>query len=148
MARLTGMDVSNASMYDGATATAEAMIMCIHAARKKNTVLISDTFAPNTLRVVETYANFHDVNLEHIPAIHAAKAPQKAGVGGLESDRKPSPKPASQKKRSEFPPVPAKDYQRPLSPSDDQQPTREPNLVQSQYNHPLPKVNNLALRGG
>lgn len=70
MARLTGMDVSNASMYDGATATAEAMIMCIHAARKKNTVLISDTFAPNTLRVVETYANFHDVNLEHIPAIH------------------------------------------------------------------------------
>lgn len=90
MARLTGMDVSNASMYDGATATAEAMIMCIHAARKKNTVLISDTFAPNTLRVVETYANFHDVNLEHIPAIHGvtnkeflAERLQKEDVAGV-----------------------------------------------------------------
>ena len=67
MARLTGMEVSNASMYDGATATAEAMMMCIHAAKKKNTVLISQTFAPNVIRVVETYAKFHGINLETIP---------------------------------------------------------------------------------
>ncbi|MBQ9288019.1 MAG: glycine dehydrogenase, partial [Bacteroidaceae bacterium] len=35
MADLTGMDLSNASMYDGSTATAEAMMMCIHAAKKR-----------------------------------------------------------------------------------------------------------------
>ncbi len=51
MADLTGMDISNASMYDGATATAEAMMMCVAAAKKRNRVLISSTFAPNVLRV-------------------------------------------------------------------------------------------------
>ena len=54
MADLTGMDISNASMYDGATATAEAMMMCVAAAKKRNRVLISSTFAPNVLRVAET----------------------------------------------------------------------------------------------
>lgn len=68
MAELTGMDISNASMYDGATATAEAMMMCIHSARKKNTVLISETFAPQVLDVVKTYAKFHGVDLVIIPA--------------------------------------------------------------------------------
>lgn len=67
MADLTGLDVSNASMYDGATATAEAMMMCIHSAKKKNTILVSATFAPNVLRVVETYAKFHGVDLEVVP---------------------------------------------------------------------------------
>lgn len=63
MADLTGMDISNASMYDGATATAEAMMMCVAAAKKRNKVLIASTFAPNVLRVVETYAKFHGVEL-------------------------------------------------------------------------------------
>ena len=68
MAELTGMDVSNASMYDGATATAEAMMMCVHSARKKNTVIISQTFAPEVMHVVETYAKYHGVDLVEIPA--------------------------------------------------------------------------------
>lgn len=67
MADLTGLDISNASMYDGATATAEAMMMCIHAAKKKNVILISETFQPNVLRVVETYAKYHGVALEIVP---------------------------------------------------------------------------------
>ncbi len=67
MADLTGLAVSNASMYDGATATAEAMMMCIHSAKKRNCVLISDTFLPGVRRVVETYAKFHGIQLEVIP---------------------------------------------------------------------------------
>ena len=68
MADLTGMDISNASMYDGTTATAEAMLMCVAAAKKRNRVLISGTFLPNVLRVVQTYAKFHGVDLVVVPA--------------------------------------------------------------------------------
>ncbi len=68
MTRLTGMDLSNASMYDGSTATAEAMLMCVASAKKRNKVLISETFNPSTLRVVKTYAKYHGVDLIVIPA--------------------------------------------------------------------------------
>lgn len=68
MCRLTGMDVSNASMYDGSTATAEAMLMCVAAARKRNVVLLSGTLNPDVRRVVATYARYHGVDLVDIPA--------------------------------------------------------------------------------
>lgn len=67
MTALTGMDVSNASMYDGATATAEAMMMCVAAARKKNRVLISATVNPAVADVCRTYARYHGITLEVIP---------------------------------------------------------------------------------
>lgn len=67
MASLTGLDVSNASMYDGATATAEAMLMAVSASRKKKRVLISATVNPAVARVVSTYARYHGVALEVIP---------------------------------------------------------------------------------
>jgi len=69
MAMLTGMEVSNASMYDGATATAEAMMMTVAAAKKRNTVLVSATLNPAVRRVVDTYAKFHGINVETIEAI-------------------------------------------------------------------------------
>lgn len=69
MADLTGMDISNASMYDGSTATAEAMMMCVAAAKKRNRVLISGTFNPIVIRVVETYAKYHGVDLVVVPAL-------------------------------------------------------------------------------
>lgn len=68
MADLTGMDISNASMYDGSTATAEAMLMCVAAAKKRNKVLISATFNPRVMNVVRTYAKFHGVELVEVPA--------------------------------------------------------------------------------
>ena len=68
MADLTGMDVSNASMYDGSTATAEAMMMCVAAAKKRNKVIISESFNPIVLRVVSTYAKYHGVDLVKVPA--------------------------------------------------------------------------------
>lgn len=63
IAELTGMDCSNASMYDGATATAETMFMMVASARKKNRVLISSTISERVLEVVKTYAKFHGVEL-------------------------------------------------------------------------------------
>lgn len=63
MAELTGMEVSNASMYDGCTATAEAMMMACAASRKRNKVLISATVNPVVTRVVETYAKYHGVQV-------------------------------------------------------------------------------------
>lgn len=61
MCRLTGMQVSNASMYDGATATAEAMMMTVAAGRKRRRVLVSATLNEAVRAVVDTYARYHGV---------------------------------------------------------------------------------------
>lgn len=74
---LTGMDVSNASMYDGPTAAAEAMMMAVACTKRKTRVLLSETLLPNVRKVVETYAKFHNVQLGYIP--------MKDGQTGLES---------------------------------------------------------------
>ena len=66
MSELTGMDISNASMYDGTTATAEAVLMAFHAEKKARKVLVSNTVDPKTLAVVNTYAHFQGVEIEII----------------------------------------------------------------------------------
>ena len=68
MAELTGMDISNASMYDGATATAEAVMMAFSNAKKATKVLVSATVDPKTVRVVKTYAKFHGIDIVTIDA--------------------------------------------------------------------------------
>ncbi|MCC8127186.1 MAG: aminomethyl-transferring glycine dehydrogenase subunit GcvPA [Clostridiales bacterium] len=50
---LTGMDVSNASVYDGATAAAEAVAMCRD--RRRGTVVVSGSVDPKVLSVIRTY---------------------------------------------------------------------------------------------
>ncbi len=67
MADLTGLDVSNASMYDGATASAEAMVMAVNSVRKKRRVLVSATVAPAVQQVMRTYAEAAGITLEVIP---------------------------------------------------------------------------------
>jgi len=51
---LTGMDVSNASMYDGASAAAEAGLL-VAGQKKKNKVLVSDLVNPRYIDVIESY---------------------------------------------------------------------------------------------
>ena len=63
---LTGMDVSNASMYDGPTAAAEAMRMAVACAKKKNTVLVSKGLLPNVLEVIRTYSQYYGTKIEEI----------------------------------------------------------------------------------
>ena len=65
---LTGLDISNASLYDGPTAAAEAMKMAVACTRKKTRVLLSRTLLPHVVKVVETYAKFHGVELGYVPA--------------------------------------------------------------------------------
>ena len=65
---LTGMDAANASMYDGATATAEACFMA-EAITKRKKILVSGTLNPNTMAVVKTYLHFKGLELEMIPAV-------------------------------------------------------------------------------
>lgn len=67
ISELTGLEATNASMYDGATATAEAAFMMVASARKRNAVLVSATLAPRVLDVVKTYTKFHGVELRVIP---------------------------------------------------------------------------------
>ena len=63
MAELTGMDISNASMYDGSTATAEAMMMAVAAGKKANRVLVSETLNADVRKVLDTYALHQGIEL-------------------------------------------------------------------------------------
>ena len=64
--QLTGMDASNASVYDGATAAAEAVAMCRERKRKK--AFISSTVHPDVLSTVRTYCFGNEMELVVIPA--------------------------------------------------------------------------------
>lgn len=66
---LTGMDVANASMYDGATAAAEAARFCVASTRKRNVVLLSSALLPNVLETIRTYAHFSGIVLKEIPSL-------------------------------------------------------------------------------
>ncbi len=59
---LTGMETSNASIYDGATAAAEAVAMCRD--RKKEKVLIASTSHPNVIATIKTYCHASGMECE------------------------------------------------------------------------------------
>ncbi len=58
---LTGMDVSNASVYDGASAAAEAVAMVTE--KNKRVILIPDSLNPQTKKTIQTYTQFSNVEL-------------------------------------------------------------------------------------
>ncbi|WP_392486100.1 aminomethyl-transferring glycine dehydrogenase subunit GcvPA [Haloimpatiens sp. FM7315] len=65
MCELTGMDVSNISMYDGTTAASEALMLATNATRRKK-VLVSKTVNSETRRVIKTYLQFRNVEYVEI----------------------------------------------------------------------------------
>lgn len=90
IASLTGMDCSNASMYDGSTAAAEAVMMALASTRKKTRVLVADTLPVNVRRVIDTYAKYRGINIttlahvDGVTSLDAVKAELAAGdVAGL-----------------------------------------------------------------
>ena len=66
IARLTGMDMANASMYDGASAAAEACLMAMRATRKQR-ILIAGSLNPRWLDVIRTYLKRDDFEINEIP---------------------------------------------------------------------------------
>lgn len=65
IANLAGMDVSNASMYDGATACAEAAKLAVENTKRKK-VVVSKTVHPETRKVLATYMRFHGAEVVEV----------------------------------------------------------------------------------
>ncbi len=63
--QLTGMDVANASMYDGSTALAEAVLMAERVTRRKK-VITSSAVHPEYLEVVDTYVQHYGVDFHRV----------------------------------------------------------------------------------
>ena len=80
---LTGMDVSNASMYDGPTAAAEAVRMSVASTKKRNTVIVSSALLPNVIATVKTYAKYSGINLVIVPDVEAAIAGNASDLAGV-----------------------------------------------------------------
>jgi glycine dehydrogenase subunit 1 len=68
VAALTGMEVANASMYDGATAAAEAALMCLRLRKGRNRVVLAPNLHPEYAAVVRTY-------ISNLPGAEVAEAP-------------------------------------------------------------------------
>jgi glycine dehydrogenase subunit 1 len=67
VAELFGMEVANASMYDGATALAEAALMAVSSSRKRHRIVITGTVHPNYRDVLRTYLSGLPVELVELP---------------------------------------------------------------------------------
>ncbi len=65
--RLTGMDVANASLYDVATAFAEAAIMASNVMRKKE-IAVSKTCNPDYIKVLKTYCHYQNIKVIEVEA--------------------------------------------------------------------------------
>lgn len=65
---LTGMDVANASVYDGATACAEAVLMAVRA-KRKNKILVSEAINPEYRSVIDTYCYGVNVQVDYLPLV-------------------------------------------------------------------------------
>lgn len=67
VAMITGMDVANASMYDGSTGCGEAVLMA-HRVTKRRKAVLSGTLHPQYAEVVRNLSEFADYELEVMPA--------------------------------------------------------------------------------
>src|SRR4030066_2506799 len=67
MASLTGMDVSNASLYDGASGLAEAILMAVRAHKTSRRVLLPATVSPLYRSVAHSIVKLQNIELVEIP---------------------------------------------------------------------------------
>lgn len=62
---LTGMDITNASLYDNSNGVVEAALMCVNVSRKKK-VIVSKALSPSAREVLKTYTHAHDIEVVEI----------------------------------------------------------------------------------
>jgi len=85
MTRLTGMDISNASMYDGATAVAEAVLMAERSAKKgPRRVLVPESLHPAYRKTVQSIVGLQDIEVVTLPCPDGALDP--SALGSVEGD--------------------------------------------------------------
>ncbi len=72
--QLTGMDVSNASLYDGGNAAAEAVLMAMSATKRNRKVVVPASVHPEYRQILETYLASLDTELVTVPADDGATA--------------------------------------------------------------------------
>jgi glycine dehydrogenase subunit 1 len=77
VAQLTGMDVANASLYDGGSAVAEAALMALSTNRRTGRVVVAGTVHPEYRRVLRTY-------LEHLEP-EVVEVPARGGVADVDA---------------------------------------------------------------
>ena len=65
---LTGLEVANASLYDGHTAVSEAAVLALNSVRRSDTILYSSTLHPFTRQVLKTHFANLPVKLDEVPA--------------------------------------------------------------------------------
>ncbi len=64
ISRLTGMDISNATVYDGGTACAEAILMARRISKKQK-ALVSENLNPEYKKVIDTYTWANEIEIEY-----------------------------------------------------------------------------------
>ncbi|HMP08477.1 MAG TPA: aminomethyl-transferring glycine dehydrogenase subunit GcvPA [Lacipirellulaceae bacterium] len=67
IARLTGLDVANSSLYDGASAAAEAVLMALHAGGRRNRVVVPANLHPEYRQAIATYLENLDAEVVTLP---------------------------------------------------------------------------------
>ena len=84
MARLTGMDVSNASLYDGATSLAEAVLMAIRSVRKGvPRVLVPESVHPAYRQTLKTIVGLQNVEVVELPVADGRLDPASLDAAAL-----------------------------------------------------------------
>ncbi|MFA9461442.1 aminomethyl-transferring glycine dehydrogenase subunit GcvPA [Thiohalorhabdus methylotrophus] len=87
IAGLTGMEVANASLYDGGTALAEAVLMAVRAHKgKSQKVLVPESVHPAYLRVARTFCGAQGVTLESVPFQEASGTVDPERLGGDDNE--------------------------------------------------------------
>ncbi len=89
MCELTGLDVSNASLYDGHTAAVEALSVALQSVRKADTLYLSATIHPHTREIIRAWFSDLDVRLVEIPeadgvtSLEALRGMLEPGAAGV-----------------------------------------------------------------
>ncbi len=79
ISQLTGMDVSNASLYDGGSAATEAVLMCMHASGKQGRVVTAASVHPEYRQILHTYLANSDTKLVTVGTPQGALDPHELG---------------------------------------------------------------------